>query len=71
MSAQMSTASTPMMEVSIARLGDGEPLVYLHDVLFDLVSSDGEAPVLLETLARSYGVVAPCAPWLPRRKGDR
>ena len=60
-----------MMEVSIARLGDGEPLVYLHDVLFDLVSSDGEPPVLLETLARSYQRRRPCAPWLPRRKGDR
>ena len=62
MSAQMSTASTPMMEVSIARLGDGEPLVYLHDVLFDLVSSDGVPPVLLETLARSFGGVAPALP---------
>jgi pimeloyl-ACP methyl ester carboxylesterase len=51
-----------MMDVSIARLGDGEPLVYLHDVLFDLVSSDGEAPVLLEALAPSYSVVAPALP---------
>jgi len=60
--AQMSSVETPAMDVSIARLGEGTPLVYLHDVLFDLVTPEGDAPPLLDTLARSYEVVAPALP---------
>lgn len=58
----MSAVQTPTMEVSVARLGAGEPLVYLHDVLFDLVSPDGEAPALVEALAGSFSVIAPALP---------
>ena len=58
----MSAVETPTMEVSIAQLGQGTPLVYLHDVLFDLVAADGEAPPLLDALARSHSVVAPALP---------
>jgi pimeloyl-ACP methyl ester carboxylesterase len=58
----MSTVQTPVMEVSIAQLGEGTPLVYLHDVLFDLVTAEGVAPELLETLARSHSVIAPAFP---------
>ena len=58
----MSVESTPTMEVSVAQLGSGPPLVYLHDVLFDLVTADGDAPVLLEVLSGSHRVVAPALP---------
>lgn len=62
MIAEMSEVRTPAMKVSVAELGSGVPLVYLHDVLFDLVAVDGDAPVLLELLAGSHRVFAPALP---------
>jgi pimeloyl-ACP methyl ester carboxylesterase len=62
MTTEMSVVTTPSMEVSVARLGSGKPMLYLHDVLFDLVSTDGNAPVFIDGLAESFSVVAPALP---------
>jgi pimeloyl-ACP methyl ester carboxylesterase len=60
--ALIETVSTPLMNVSVARLGAGTPLLYLHDVLFDLVTADGVAPKVLGLLADRREVVAPALP---------
>lgn len=62
MMASFDLLPTPSLEVSVARLGAGNPLLYLHDVLFDLVGADGTAPELLQLLARSNEVIAPALP---------
>jgi pimeloyl-ACP methyl ester carboxylesterase len=60
--ADIHLTEAPSMSVSVAELGNGTPILYLHDVLFDLVSADGEAPKLLELLGESHKVVAPALP---------
>ena len=60
--AEMYVTETPAMDVSVAELGQGTPVLYLHDVLFDLVGVDGQAPRFLENLAKSHRIFAPALP---------
>jgi pimeloyl-ACP methyl ester carboxylesterase len=60
--AEMYLTETPAMDVSVAELGQGTPVLYLHDVLFDLVGVDGQAPRFLENLAKSHRIFAPALP---------
>lgn len=62
MIAEMSVVATPLLPVSVAKLGSGSSLVYLHDVHFDLVSAAGEPPRFVELLAQSHAVYAPALP---------
>ncbi len=58
----MSTVETPLLAVSVAEFGNGSPVVYLHDVLFDLVTSDGAVPRVLDLMSASHSVYAPALP---------
>jgi pimeloyl-ACP methyl ester carboxylesterase len=58
----MSTVETPLLAVSLAQFGAGEPVVYLHDVFFDLVTSDGALPKVLDLLSASHAIYAPALP---------
>jgi pimeloyl-ACP methyl ester carboxylesterase len=62
MSALLSDIATPLMSVSTARLGAGTPILYLHDVLFDLVDAEGEVPAIIDLLSTSHTVYAPALP---------
>ena len=62
MNAEMSTVTTPLLDVSLATLGQGTPLLYLHDVHFDLVDADGQPPRIVELLAEAHTVYAPALP---------
>ena len=62
MTANMTVVATPSMDVSVAELGSGSTVVYLHDVFFDLVTADGLAPQFLEQVAASHQVLAPALP---------
>ena len=44
MTTRTSVIDTPTMSVSVTTLGDGPPLVYLHDILLDQVGHEGELP---------------------------
>ena len=58
----MSLVATPLLEVSVAQLGTGSPVVYLHDVLFDLVTPEGDVPRVVDLLSGSHTVYAPALP---------
>ena len=58
----MSLVATPLLEVSVAQLGTGSPVVYLHDVLFDLVTPEGDVPQVIDLLSGSHTVYAPALP---------
>jgi pimeloyl-ACP methyl ester carboxylesterase len=62
MSAQISVVETPLLAASVATLGSGSPVLYLHDVLLDHVTPSGDAPRFLEVLAGSHTVYAPALP---------
>lgn len=62
MTAEMSVISTPLLPVSVAKLGSGTPVVYLHDVHFDLVAADGEPPRIVDLLSLTHTVYAPALP---------
>jgi len=62
MNAAISLVETPLMPVTVAQLGAGPPVVYLHDVLFDQVASDGGVPLVLDLLSASHTVFAPALP---------
>lgn len=62
MNAPLTTVATPLLPVSVATIGQGPPVVYLHDVLFDLVSADGEVPQFLEALSTNHTIYAPALP---------
>ena len=62
MSTQISAVATRTMPVPVAQFGTGSPLLYLHDVLFDLVTPDGEVPEFVELLGASHTVYAPALP---------
>lgn len=62
MNAAISLVETPLMPVTVAQLGAGPPVVYLHDVLFDQVASDGGVPLVLDLLSASHSVFAPALP---------
>jgi pimeloyl-ACP methyl ester carboxylesterase len=57
-----STIDTPLLPVSVAQFGSGAPVVYLHDVLFDQVTSAGEAPEFLNLLSKNHEIYAPALP---------
>jgi pimeloyl-ACP methyl ester carboxylesterase len=60
--AHASVINTPTMSVKVTTLGDGQTLVYLHDILFDHVSPEGEIPEALQLLAKSQSVHIPSLP---------
>jgi pimeloyl-ACP methyl ester carboxylesterase len=62
MSAVLAAVGTPSMDVSVARIGKGRPILYLHDVLFDLIAADGTVPRALGLLADEREVIAPALP---------
>ncbi len=62
MSAKTSKVETPLLSVSLATVGTGSPVVYLHDVLFDHVTPSGDVPHLIEVLSGSHTVYAPALP---------
>ena len=62
MAAVFSTVPTPLLPVSVAAFGEGPPVVYLHDVLFDLVPLDGELPPFLASLSNGHEIYAPALP---------
>ncbi len=62
MTAQASVIDTPTMSVRVTTLGDGPALVYLHDILLDHVSPEGEVPQALQLIAESRAVHMPSLP---------
>ncbi len=67
--ATATVVSTPQLEVSVAEAGAGEHLVYLHDVLFDVVDASEELPAIVRLLASERHVIAPTLPGF-RNLGD-
>jgi len=62
MIADLASVPTPLLPFSVATFGEGPDVVYLHDVLFDLVSPDGEVPQFLDLLAAEHTVHAVALP---------
>ena len=62
MSTKTSTVETPLLAVSVTQFGTGSPVVYLHDVLFDLVRSESPLPRVLDLLSASHSIYAPALP---------
>ena len=58
----MTTIETPLLTVSVERFGTGSPVVYLHDVLFDQVTSERDVPRFLTLLSTAHEVYAPALP---------
>ena len=57
MSTKTSTVETPLLAVSVTQFGTGSPVVYLHDVLFDLVRWESPLPRVLDLLSASRSIV--------------
>jgi len=62
MTAQVSVVDIPSMSVVVTALGSGPALVYLHDILLDHVSPEGELPQALQLIAESRALHMPSLP---------
>ena len=61
----VSSVAAGGIETTVAQLGQGSPVLYLHDVLFDLVSDDGAVPRVVERMADHHLVIAPSQASVP------